>query len=507
VGERAGTLGAVGEVGSLTLGRLGRRMRSPGELAAWAARWLAFWIAAYLVAREVGSTIEPRPVVAVVPGLLLVLALISARFPLLVLAVVGAATGLYATIFVTIGIEPHHSVQVPLIGLWIAALHGSLTHRGEFAPRLWPGALLLLLVAGLSLCWVLLADSVSVAAGAWRERYWVMLGALLVAYFPPGRVNSMAIARVLLIAGAVGVGYAVLRWQIGPSNAEHDYALEQAGHYTFLEGKLRPIGGVSDAHALASFLIPLVPLSLALVLNLRDRWRLLAGAVLAGSVLMIVASEVRSGLASAALGAVVVLALVLAARSLGGRRLAAGYLALVLCVGLLGAVATIEADNPTPRSERFLSILNPESDPSFQERRLRWEDALSSVQRQPFGWGFLPAATGHAGDVWHNIGAHDPVNSYLRIAHEQGFLFAVVLVGTLLGILVALVGRSLSSPTSEGSIFAIAGAGALAAFAFQINFESGYVALPTAALAWLIVGLGMRQLSWRRTGAEGPGAP
>jgi hypothetical protein len=90
------------------------------------------------------------------------------------------------------------------------------------------------------------------------------------------------------------------------------------------------------------------------------------------------------------------------------------------------------------------------------------------------------------------------------VALEQGTVFALALLLSLLTLLVALVRQAVLATSAEGSMLAIAAAGTLTTFAIHLNFESIYIALATATLSWLIIGLGMRQLSWR---GRQPGQP
>jgi O-antigen ligase/polysaccharide polymerase Wzy-like membrane protein len=419
---------------------------------------------------------------------------------------IALLTGLYGTAEAELGLAPYLIMHVLLAGLWLAAVHAFVARRGELRPRLWPGPMLVLFLAGVSLIWVVLDENPVSALGYWRAVYWAMLAALLVAYAPFEAASSYRLTRLLLLAGGVISGYAFLRWQIGASTKEAALATQAAGRFTYLAGELRPIGGVGDAHGLSSSLAPLVPFSFALLLTLRDRWRVLAGAVLAASGAVLVATGVRAGLVAALAGIVVVLLLTLAAGPLGGRRIAASYLGLILCVGVIGTVVASESGGLTEQSKRFEAILAPEQDHGYQARLVVWRNAIVDIDQHPFGRGLGTATVGINNRIKTTAGAFngDVVNSYLRVALEQGTMIAAVLVLTLIVILLALVRGALAAAKAEESALAIAAAGTLAAFAIHLSFESIYIGLGTALLSWLIIGLGMRQLSWR---GRQPGQP
>src|SRR3954454_5144703 len=222
----------VSVMGSLASWRLRRLADSPGDLAVRAGGWLLFWAAALFVARDFAGRIEYLPVIAVVPAALLAVTVVSARFPRPVLFVAAMLTGMYGTAEAEFGLKAYAVIHVLLLGLWLATLRGLVTRRRDLRPQLWLGPFLILLLAGGALAWVLLNELPSAAFGQWRIVYWIMLGALLVAYAPFESMSSRSIMQVLLLAGGVISGYALLRWRIGASANEREYALTVAGQFT-----------------------------------------------------------------------------------------------------------------------------------------------------------------------------------------------------------------------------------------------------------------------------------
>lgn len=493
-------------MGSLAFWRPGRGARSPADLAVRGGGWLLFWATVVFVALIFAGLIEVLPLLALAPAALLAVAVACARFPWHALLVIAVLTGMYGTAEAEFGLKAYSLMHLILLGLWLASLRLLIARRSGLRPRLSIGPVLLLALPFVSLAWVALADAPYEALGQWRNAYWIMLAAPLVALTPLEALSSQRIMRLLLLAGGVIGGYAFLRWQIGATAKEAAFATGAAGQFTYLGGELRPIGGVGDAHALSSVLAPLVPFAFALLLALRDRWRLLAGLVLVTSGAALVATDVRAGLVAAAAGGVVVLALTVAAGSQGGRRVVATYLGIVLCIGAVGTVITLQGGGVSERSQRFDAITTPEDDPAFQRRIFVWKDALARIDDKPFGGGLGTATVALGGRFASTPGAlnDDVVNSYLRVALEQGTVFAVALIAALMAILLALVRLAIMAATREASTLATAAAGTLTAFAIHLNFESIYIGLATALLSWLIIGLGLRQGSWR---GRQPGNP
>ena len=96
-----------------------------------------------------------------------------------------------------------------------------------------------------------------------------MLVGPLVALAPWRGIDSDKLAAILLLAGVVVTGYALVRLAIGPSAGEERFGNRIGGGYNRLEGELRPLGGVGDAHALSSLMAPFLPFAFALALGRR----------------------------------------------------------------------------------------------------------------------------------------------------------------------------------------------------------------------------------------------
>jgi O-antigen ligase len=486
VGGRVGALGgAIALRGRSDLVRLGA--------------WIVFWACAAWTASVVAGLIPAMPLVALAPGALLATALVAARAPLLIVLALVLLGGTYSRLQHDYGAEPYLFMHGLLGGLWIAAVWTLV--RREPRPRLAPELLGLAGIAVLALAWVGLDEQPYEALKSWRQVYWAMLAAPLVALlpWPAARSGRLAIAR--LAGGAAVTAYSIYRWQLGDPAAERVFALTFGAGYNFIGGEVRPVGGVGDAHALSALLAPLVVFSFALALSLSGVWRrLLAAATLAGAATLLVASDVRAGMLAALAGVVVVLVLLVAARSLGGRRLAAAYIGLLLCAGVIGSVAALGTDDGGERAQRLEAILAPEDDPAFQSRLYAWEGALAEIDERPFGRGLGTAEGGRERSFANQSGSlqGDAVNSYLRLALEQGALMTVLVIVALLAILAGLARAALTATRPAASAIAVAAAGTLVTFAVQLNFESIYIGIGTVLLPWLIVGLGLRTLCWPR---------
>ncbi|MDQ3728731.1 MAG: hypothetical protein M3355_03990, partial [Actinomycetota bacterium] len=172
----------------------------------------------------------------------------------------------------------------------------------------------------------------------------------------------------------------------------------------------------------------------------------------------------------------------------------------------VGGYSVVIADSEAD-SDRFSRILNPSEDEAFQDRLIRWEEALDVIDREPFGHGL-----GTQGLVGQNInenGRVGPFNldsAYLKVGIQQGYLVMGLFVLSLLVLLGGLVHGSLTTMDRWRCALAIGACGTLVAQ--MIFFFSGiYSEGVTALSAWILIGIGAAQFTSLDSTAREPSAP
>lgn len=476
-----------------------RRARRPGharEVARRALLWAAFWLGIGLLALVAAFVLPAKPLLAAVPAAVAVSALLCARFPVAAFAVLFVLSGGFWTIEVFTPIRTGPGADLVLAGLWIGSLRAFASVEEPGVRRVWPGALLAMGFVLASFLSIFLANDLYPALYTFRLSYWYLLAALLIAYVPLPQDALWKLTRVaVVVAGLVGA-YAVLRWVIGPSAAESTYVKQAtASGYESINGQVRLFGSMGAGHILSSWVAPMSVFCFALVIGLRGRWRLAALVAAGLSAAALVGTEVRAGEAAAGIGLVFVLVVAVAASSLGARRIAAiGAAGLVAAAGV-GTIVVSQSGRGTETSKRFEAILSPERDDSFQQRLFKWRTALAEIDRKPLGEGL-----GTSGQAAKKFGRYQSIStleidsSYLKIALEQGLFAMVAFAAVLAWLLVGLTARAIGPGDPLGSTLAVAGAGALLAFAVQMGFGT-YIEGIASLGVWLAIGLGMRAAS------------
>jgi hypothetical protein len=293
-----------------------------------------------------------------------------------------------------------------------------------------------------------------------------------------------------VVAVLVGL-YALLRTITGPTEAERELAL--SGKVGFLQ--LKVSGSLPSAGHLASWCTAVLPFALALTLTMRGRWQYVAGLAAAVSLFAVLATEVRTGIIAAVCGAFLVLALVAAAHSFPAARkavrlAAAGLMALV--VGIGAYATTIGTSDES--SARFERILDPTDDVAYNARLVRWEEAFEVMADNPFGQGL-----GTLGSVAITKPLDPDLvrqldSSYIKVGVEQGPWVLVLFAAALLMLLVNLIWRSVATPDPGAAALGIGAAGAMLGLIISF-YANTYIEEPQILAGWLIVGLGVSQLS------------
>ena len=444
-----------------------------------------------------------QPLIAVAIPAVALGAIACIRRPAAAVVAVFALSGVTGTLSALTPIPPGPLADYLLLGLWVGVAGTYLSGRARRTFWLWPALLAPLLYLAITLFGVLLVDPLADGFTAFRAAAWYMAALVLLAVAPLSRETHVRIAHgITLTAVALGL-YIFYRWRVGPSSSE-TLAAFAAQPARVLQDRF--FGSFLSPFQLAQWTSTLIPFLLAFGLGWRGRWRLVAFAAIALLAIALLASDVRTAVLSVAAGVVVVLAIYLAAPAFPGR-LAIGMAALlaIVALGVTGYALTVGASDE--RSERYSRILNPAQDEAYTDRLLTWEIAFEEMAEEPWGHG-LGTAGGAARRTAAGIESGPAASphldsSYIKVGLEQGFAVMALFAVGMIVLLVAMGVRALRILDSQRAALVIGGAGALAALI--VLFYAGLYSegLPVVA-AWLLVGLGVAQITVREAPAHRP---
>lgn len=413
----------------------------------------------------------------------------------LAVAIMFLLAGFYATIQAVFDIDPYKPHDAVLGGLIVATLFAYVSNGRERRAVPIAGAILFAVYVAITRVYAEVADVPAIGDEAFYVFGWYMLALLTIAYGPWDRATHTRMAKTLVVIVAIVAGYAVLRWIIGPSDEEREFALAGGGaQYNFADGKLRVFGSFPNTRSLGVWSACVLPLCTALALHLRGRWRIVA--VTAGCLAFaaLIASGMRGGIPAAGLGCLLVMLVMTYTRA--GRGLRLGVLgAVALALTTAFAVVAIVSPDPAVSERSYARILNPQTDPAYQERLYKWSAAWREADQHPFGQGLGTAGrSAVVSQRFVSIGLYDVDNSYLKVALDQGLFGLVLFVAALLALGVGLIRRSLRALDRQQAALGAAGAGTLAAF-MVVMWTGNYVEGLPAFTAWLLVGLGLAQFA------------
>jgi O-Antigen ligase len=439
----------------------------------------------------VAAILGASPLLALAAPFLAAGAFVVSRVP--ALAVTGAV--FVASIIGTItayaaSIPPQGLIDVILICLWLAVIWGILTRGREHRIVLWPGLMLPIAYVFLTLGAVVLADRVDDGFESFRLSAWYVLAVPLLAFAPWRDETFRRIARGIVIVAVVVGAFCLLRYAGGSSESE-TLAARAAQPSVQFSTPLRFFGTMLSAQELAGWAAVILPFTLSMLLLWRRWWRLAAFAAVGLCAFALLAADVRTGVAAAAAGMAVSLALFLLARAFpSGVRLSTGLvtLAAVLAVGTVGYVTTV-ANSPAT-IERFEGLLDPGDDPNFQVRQERWEAAWDEIRAEPLGHGLgTTGAVAQRSDVLP-VGPPILDSSYLKVGIEQGLAVMIFYAASMLILMLTLGYRAITTPHPWHASLAMGAAGTLAAM-MVLFYASLYAELPAVVVpGWVIVGLG-----------------
>src|SRR3954469_23214783 len=423
-----------------------------------------------------------------------VAAVAAARWPAAAVIGLFVLAGFYESILALTPVQPYKIADV-LLGGFAAGVLWRLMVRGEErrALVLWPGVAALLAYAVITAFQIPLASTVKIGRDSFHASTWYLLALVLVAVTPwRAAQRERAVRGVVVVALLVG-GYAVFRWIAGPASAERQAVLATRAAFNFVNGKLVLFGSFPTGHHLAAWTAVIVPFCFAVGLAMRSwRWRLTAATACGLCTAALVGSKVRAGFAALALGLLAVVVIAVLSRGFAPirpRALAAGGIALVAVIITFVALAS------GPEGARYANILDPGADQAFQERTYKWHDALSDVDKHPWGQGLGTAGISQVEfGRFISLGKTDVDNSYLKIALDQGIGLVLLYAAGLLLLLGGLARRAIAAATPEAAALAAGSAGALVAFVVMIA-TGVYIEGLTAVASWIVIGLGVARFS------------
>lgn len=381
------------------------------------------------------------------------------------------------------------ALAVSVAGLFIADRGrslGSLWRRLDWLARL--GIALLAAWVVLSLLQVYQDGSLSRGLDGFRltQAYVVVAvaGALLL-------YSRLGLPRLVfwLLVGLGGItSYAALRVIVGPTNTERWFALGRSGP-TEYGAVFRVVGSFSSAVGLASYAVPTGVFAYGVAL-FSPRHRVLAACVFVTAVAATVGTYSRAGILGLGFGALVVTAIAFDTEFSAPRRRRIAAIA-ILGVLVVGASGTVLASRVSPVTEsRLTGILNPAGDASMKMRLSTWKQSTAQILHHPLGTGL--GTVGRAS----GIGGGTQVttdNSFLKIGREQGIEGALLFVGGLATLLLAIA-RGIRDLRPERRILAASSFGGVTAFLFMCIFGE-FVEQPGKVVAWVLLGLAVASVA------------
>jgi O-antigen ligase/polysaccharide polymerase Wzy-like membrane protein len=479
------------------LGLQGRRL---AELRSHALPALAVAIAGIAILL---LAIRSSILVLAIPALV-VAAVVAARRPAAVTLTVFVISGFVGSITAFTPAPVTSLVDFLLLALWLGVAGTYLTGRAERRAWLWPALIAPGIYLGITAFEVLLTHPISLGLQGFRAASWYMAAFILVAIAPWPERTQVRIARgATAIAVLVGA-YCTYRWLAG-SSVKETLAAKHAQFRVPTALQLRFFGSFLSANQLAGWTASMIPFCLAMAISWRGRWRLVAAAAIPLLSIPLLASTIRTGALAAAAGVVVVLGLALAVRQARGRL--GAVLVALLAAGIVAAGAyDLTVAGSGKQTTRFANILSPGNDPAYELRQQRWSQAWDDIQEHPWGHG-LGTSGGAAAD-----NPNGPVitpyidSSYLVVGLQQGLVIMLLYAFALVALLIALARRA-SLVADAGKAFLVIGACGTLAAMIVLFYAGTYAEGAYIAGAWMIVGLGVAQITVRSPRSASPVSP
>jgi hypothetical protein len=438
------------------------------------------------VALMFASVTQDAPLLALaVPGILAT-AVVCARWPAAALATVLVFSGTFGSLQAFGLFSPGLLVDLLLAGLLVGLLISHAVNERERPWWIWPGMALTCLYILITFFEIATALSVRIGFEAFRYSAWYMLVLPLVALAGWRLGTYVRLSKAIVAITLLVAGYAVLRLVIGASSSEQAFAVESTGVFNVVDGELKLIGSFTGRHQLAFWVTCAAPFCLAAALAGRGLWKVAALVATGLCFAATFGTEVRVALPALLAGSGAVILLFQLSGGLGGPNLGRTVTvsAIVLAVGA-GLFTWVLGDS----SDRYSAIFSPSGDISYEQRLIKWDQALADIEDAPFGNGL-----GSAGRVqelavtpYRSQGAYNIDSSYLLIAYQQGFPVLALFAAAMLALLAGLARQAMRVGDGVVRGIAIGGVGTLAAGLAM--FASGeYIDGLIAVALWIPVG-------------------
>ncbi|MDX6656188.1 MAG: hypothetical protein QOH62_981 [Solirubrobacteraceae bacterium] len=463
------------------------------------------WAAAGLVLLSYGllgaERLVPKPLLVLALPAGIAAGLACRRRPWIAVLALFVVSSAYGSIDAFTPVPPSKLADLLLAGLWLGVAWRWIVGE-RFAVQVFPGVLLLLGFAVITLAQVVAAPSLSFGMHTFVSTGLYLLTVLLVGLSEMDERRLAAIGKGIVAVAVLVASYAVLRHVIGPAAQEREIAARQPFNYK--DGKLLLVGSFESRHQLGQWCALVVPFCAGMAAVLRGRWRIAALAVIPLCAVAFVGSEARAALVGAIAGLLVVLTLFSMGRAFPGPRLGAVVGALVVIAGGGGAAIVLSGGNGNATTKKFTVVLHPNDDAAYQARRAKWDETLRDIRTQPMGYGLGTAnQLQQQQGRFVSIGSFSIDNSYLRIGYEQGIVPALLYIAGLLTLALGLVRRAIATPDPARAGPALAAAGALVSYIVVLYPSNAFDGF-TALTAWLLAGVGIAPFLAERRAVAAP---
>jgi hypothetical protein len=424
---------------------------------------------------------------------------VAHRFPTMTLSLMFLMAGTYGSLQAFTGV-PGDSVMDKLIDTsWVGVLGALLIGRRTVRVR--PTPALFMLGGFLLVCVLDVFATAPIGSGirALRLAPLFLSVVLLVGYGGFSRRTLDVLARVMVVICLVVAAYAALRWAIGTSGKERALqrtALDRQYNKLAFTSDTKVQGSLPNGVLLGLWMACTIPLLVAAAMGWRGIFRVIAVVALPLSVIGLLGSAQRAGLAGAAAGGVTILVVHLLSRGSRGPRLGIAVTAVLFLLVSATVVYPKVLDNPE-KQKRYENLLTPSQDAPFQERLTKWRATLDEIQQEPFGHGL---GAGNPNAIPHrfaDIANQEIDNSYLMIAYDQGLAVLVLFAAGMLVLLTELLRHALWTRAPGGSVMAAAAAGTLVAMLAEF-MANDFIYAPPVVAGWMVVGLGVAQFGTPR---------
>jgi hypothetical protein len=440
--------------------------------------------------------VAQKPVLAWSVGGLVVGGLLTQRRPkagLIAMFVVASAHG---SIRAFTGLPIVEIGDAILAGFWVGVIGRLLIGRRPMSLRPSPAMFLLGAYMVLTLGAIVMTDPIGIGIRGFRVTHFHLSAMLLIGYGAYQLKTIDSVAKAIALICMLGGAYATLRWAIGPDAKEAGINYGYGERYNKTVGDEDKVqGALFNGQGLAVWSSCAIPFLLAMAISWRGRYRLIALIGLPLSLVGMFGSGQRTIVPAVIAGCLTVILVHTISRSFPGPRLGIVLAAVVVLIFTASVAYPAVVDSPQKR-QRYENILSPSEDVPFQERLIKWNQTLSDLKGQPFGYG-IGKGVALFPNRFQNVAADNIDNSYLMIAYEQGIVVMVLFIVSLFVLLAELLRAAIWTRGTNAAALTTAAAGTLVSMMIELVTADQITSTPIVA-GWIIVGLGISQYGSRR---------